>query len=244
MGVGGTGAGGGQGGSLGSVGNISGLGAGYQSLRQGASSTKVLDVPLSWTIRSEIDPQRMLIFSAPLAQADVDGAKVNYYGLGVGYRMPVNSSWSLTPSLHYGGMSSSELNVKSSLVNVALTSAYTIDLADEAKFVIRNMAGYYTTLSYTSLGAGTDDKISNTIIKNGVLYSRPAAMRNVRFAVEYSIVDTRLFGTETFNRGYTEFGVAVASRQSETSRDIVRFGASYLYSQTSKGLGVNFGYWF
>lgn len=226
------------------VNNLIGIGASFTSLRQNGTSNNTFTLPLSYTIRSDIDPRRQLIFNLPIRYTEVEGAKAYSTGLGASYRLPMNDAWTLTPSLSYGLAGSKDLGAVGHAMGASLASTYiftkpTYDIA------IGNMIGHYRTLKLTAGDYSYDPGIANTVFRNGVMYSRPVTVFGKKMSIEYSLIDTRYTGTKLYNQGYDEVGITLGTNKRATSaRSFFRAGANYLFSPNSKGFTLNMGYWF
>lgn len=224
--------------------NLVGIGMRFGSFRQGDLSSQVLTLPLSYTVRSDLDPRRQLIFSMPLTQGSVEGAKTYNAGLGVAYRLPINDDWTLTPSGNYAVTGSRDLGSAAPVVSAAITSNYTFDLEKYA-IAIGNMVGYYKTLQAKIDNVSYDPDIQNTVFRNGVMLSLPTTLFGKRMSSEYSLIDTRFTGTALYMESYQEIGITLGTSRSATSaREYLRGGLNYLSSSKSKGYTAHIGYWF
>jgi len=224
--------------------NLIGLGLRFGQYRQADVDSKSVTLPLSYTIRSDIDPRRQLIISMPVSRTDVQGATSYYTGLGLAYRVPLNDYWTVTPSGNYAVTGSKDLGSMAQMASFSLTSAYVFELS-HMDLTIGNMVGYYKTLRFSHDGYSYDPGISNTVLRNGVMLSSPLTVFGKAMSIEYSLIDTRFSGSELYLSNYHELGVTLGTNRSASSaRSFLRAGASYLFSSKSKGLTVNLGYWF
>lgn len=224
--------------------NLVGLGLRFGSFKQSDFKSNSVALPLSYTIRSDIDPRRQLIINIPLAQTDTQGAKSYYVGSGVTYRRPMNDNWTLAPSFQYAITGSADLGSVAQIVSGSLTSTYIIN-RDSYDIGIGNMVGYYKTLKFSSSGYSFDPGIKNTVLRNGAMLSMPLAALGRNMTIEYSLVDTRFTGSALYMKSYDELGITIGTNKSATSaRSYLRGGISYLHSAQSKGFTANFGYWF
>jgi hypothetical protein len=224
--------------------NLIGIGARFTSLKQDGIRNSSFTVPLSYTIRSDIDPRRQLIFNLPVTYSEVGGAKAYNLGFGASYRLPINDEWTLTPSLSYGAAGSKELGAFGQAVSASLTSGYVIS-GKGYDVAIGNMVGYYSTLKLSVGDYSYNPDISNVVFRNGVLYSQPINAFGKKMSIEYSLIDTRFTGTKLYNNGYDEIGVTLGTNKNASSaRSFYRAGATYLFSPKTKGFSLNIGYWF
>lgn len=226
------------------VNNLIGIGARFTSLRQNGNNSNNFAIPFSYTVRSDIDPRRQLIFNLPVSYTEVEGAKAYSAGFGASYRFPMNDAWTLTPSLNYGLAGSRDLGAVGQAVGASIASTY-IFTKPSYDIAIGNMVGHYRTLKLTAGDYSYNPGIANTVFRNGVMYSRPVTAFGKKMSIEYSLIDTRYTGTKLYNQGYDELGVTLGTnKRANSARSFFRAGASYLHSASSKGFTLNVGYWF
>jgi hypothetical protein len=224
--------------------NLVGLGLRFGQYRQAGLDSKSVTLPLSYTIRSDIDPRRQLVINLPVSRTVVQGSTSYYAGFGMAYRLPVNDEWTLTPSGNYAVTGSDDLGSMAQMASFSLTSAYVFELKN-MDLTIGNMVGYYKTLKFSHGGYSYDPGISNTVFRNGVMLSSPLTVFGKPMSIEYGLIDTRFTGTELYLNNYQEISVTLGTNRSASSaRSFLRAGASYLFSSKSKGLTLNLGYWF
>ncbi|WP_220807911.1 hypothetical protein [Noviherbaspirillum aridicola] len=224
--------------------NLIGIGARVSSIKQDGLRNTSVTIPLSYTIRSDIDPRRQLIFNLPLTYTSVESAKAYNLGFGVAYRLPINDEWTITPSAGYGATGSKDLGAYGQAVSAALTSAYVIS-GSGYDIAIGNMVGIYKTLKLEAGGYSYNPDIQNLVFRNGVMFSQPVNVFGRKMSIEYSLIDTRYTGTKLYNEGYDEIGVTLGTNKNASSaRSFLRAGATYLFSPRSKGFTLNLGYWF
>jgi hypothetical protein len=224
--------------------NLIGIGARLTSLRNGGISNSNFTIPFSYTVRSDIDPRRQLIFNMPVSYSKVDDAKSYNVGLGTAYRIPMNDNWTLTPSVSYNAVSARDLGSYAQAIGSSITSSYVFE-GKGYNVVVGNMVGYYKTLKLSAGGYSYDPGIQNVVFRNGVMYSQPITLSGKKMSIEYSLIDTRFRGTRLHNRGYDEIGVTIGTNKNAMSaRSYLRAGASYIFAPHSKGFTLNVGYWF
>ena len=232
--------------------NLAGLGFEFGYYEQGDLNGQSYQLPLSYTVRSNTDPRRQLTFNLPITVTEIDGARSYSLGIGAGLTWPMNKQWALTPAIDYGLVGSVDLGSVGQILSGSLTSAYVMDIG-KYKLNIGNMAGYYKTLKFSYADYSFDPDIQNTILRNGVMLAIPTDKMKKNTILELFVVDTRFFGSDLFIDQYNEFGFSFGFRKVERKtfkekirnylRDL-RVGATYLYSNESKGFSVNFGYTF
>ncbi len=227
--------------------NYVGIGLSYTQMNMGLGNTRVrtTTVPLSYTIRNDLDPRRQLTFRLPISLTDVEGAKVYNLGLGVSYRVPMSRSWSLTPSFNYAVTGSADLGSAAQVAAAAITSTYYwrnqgYDLG------MGNMLGYMTTMPFKYRNYSYDPNISNTVLRNGVLYSRPTRMLGGKMHFEVALIDTRFFGTDLYSDNYQElkFTLGTTRAANLAATGVFRVGASLIHAPKDRGFNLEFGYWF
>jgi hypothetical protein len=226
--------------------NLVGMGLNYGSynVSQSADRVKTTTLPLSYVIRNDMDPRRQLSFSLPITQVNVGGAMTYHAGLGVGYRIPMNDHWTLTPGGRYSVVASRDRATLSSVYSFSLTSAYVMP-HDGYDVAIGNMLGYYRTGKFASGEYSFDPGIKNIAARNGVMISQPFSGLGKRMSIEYSLIDTRYFGDKPFLSSYQEIGVTLGTSKSALdARSYMRAGLSYMTGKNTHGFNVNLGYWF
>ena len=77
-------------------------------------------LPLSYTVRNDIDPRRQLMLSLPLTLVQTGNAKSVHASLGAAYRLPLSDNWTLTPGGRYAVVASKDRATLSTAVNVFL----------------------------------------------------------------------------------------------------------------------------
>lgn len=237
---GGSGKGGTTGGGT-SGSNLIGFGLQYSALNLGNQKVRTATLPLSYTIQDAGDPRHQLQISLPLTVGDAAGAKTYYAGLGLAWRLPVNSQWTLSPGAKVSGAGSKDLAIATAMGAVSLTSAYVIDL-DRVDIAIGNMIGRYKSFKLKVDDFSVDPKIANTVYRNGVMLLHPVGER---FSLEYSLIDTRYTGTKLYYDSVQEVGITVGTnKRASSTGSFVRAGLSYLRSKDADGVQANFGYWF
>lgn len=226
------------------AGNLVGVGARVTALREDGIDNTSVTLPFSYTVRSDIDPRRQLIFSLPLTYTKVEKAESYNLGFGMAYRLPVNDNWSLTPGVSYGAVGSSDLGSYAQALGASITSTYVLE-GKGFDVVIGNMVGYYKTLKLSVNDYSYNPDIHNGVFRNGIMLSQPIRIGGKRMSIEYALVDTRFVGTKLYNQGYDEISVTLGTnRNAMSARSFLRAGASYLFSPDTKGVRLNLGYWF
>ncbi len=232
--------------SAGSNNNLIGVGLSYGSYNVSNSGDKVTtaSIPLSYTIRNDIDPRRQLSFSMPITVVEVGSAKTVHSGLGVSYRLPVNDNWTITPSARYSAVASADRATVATLYSASVASNYVIPMSG-FDIAIGNMLGYYQTGKFSAGDYSFDPAIKSMAMRNGVMLSQPVNFGK-KMTVEYSLIDTRYFGGDKpFLDNFQEFGITIGTNKSaQDARSFVRGGVTFMRGPNTQGFTANIGYWF
>ncbi|MBL8446753.1 MAG: hypothetical protein JNJ44_04985 [Zoogloeaceae bacterium] len=224
--------------------NNFGIGLNFSNLRVGGLQTRVTTLPLSYTIRNNIDPRRQLAFSMPISLSDTEGAKSYHINPGVSYRVPMTDAWSVSAAARVGIVGSMDIGSLAGVVSGSVASTYAIR-GSGFDVAIGNMVGYYATTKVSSGDYSANPEIRNVVLRNGVMLSQPVRIGGMPLSAEYSVIDTRYLGTEIYVDNTQEIGVTVGTNRSAfSSRSFLRGGLSYLRGRDTHGVSVNIGYWF
>lgn len=226
--------------------NLIGAGLSYGSYSITGKSDKIstTSIPLSYTIRNDIDPRRQLVISLPLTKVSVGDADSYHGGLGLAYRVPVTDNWTLTPSGKYSVVGSKDRATVSTVMSANLMSTYAIPM-DSYHVAIGNMVGLYKTGKFSSGDYSFDPDIKLTMARNGVMLSHTPALLGGKMAAEYSLIDTRYIGNKPFVSNTQEIGITVGTNKNAgNARSYTRAGLSYVRGKDTRGFTVNLGYWF
>ncbi len=222
-----------------------GIGLEYGHMSPNGISVDSLTIPLSYSVRNDLDPRRQLLLRMPISIVDVDGAKAYHLGFGAAYRYPMNARWSLVPSVNYAFTAATDLGSTAQLASAGVTSTYYWRL-DGYDVGIGNMLSYVTTMPFSYQGYDYDPGISNTVLRNGVVISVPTRVRGRKMHFETSLVDTRFFGSELFDDNYQElrFTLGTTRSSSSASTGLFRVGLALRHTPNDNGYKLEFGYWF
>lgn len=224
--------------------NSFGIGLNFSSLTVKGLQTRVTTIPLSYTIRNNIDPRRQLSFGMPITLSDTEGAMTYHINPGVSYRVPMTDAWSLSGAVRLGLVGSADIATLAGVVSGSVASTYAIR-APGFDVAIGNMVGYYATTKVSSGDYSGNPNINNVVLRNGVMISQPVTLAGSSLSAEYSFIDTRYLGTEIYVDNTQEIGVTLGTNRSAfSSRSFLRAGASYLRGRDTHGLSLNIGYWF
>ena len=224
---------------------LPGVGAQVGLLRDHGRSARSLTIPLSYTLRSDLDPRRQFSMSLPLTVADVDGARTLQGALGAAMRQPVTRDWALSGNAGFAIVRAADLGSAGKIGSLSLSSSVVWRGAG-SDMVMGNLVGHYRTLGGTVNGVDTGSGISNTVFRNGLLWSMPApSWLGFGRSIEYSVVNTHYTGTELYLRNYSELGLSIGSnKRADSTRSYMQGGLSVLVSAKTTGLLASYGYWF
>ena len=219
-----------------------GIGLEYGQMTQGDTDVSNLTVPLSYSIRNDLDPRRQLLLRMPISIVDVDGAKAYHLGFGASYRFPMSQYWTLAPSINYAFTAATDLGSTAQMAATGLTSTYYwrkpgYDVG------IGNMLSFATTLPFSYGGYDYDPHISNTVLRNGVMWSRPTLVSGRKMYFETSLIDTRFFGSKLYADNYQELRFSLGTARSAKATSVFRAGLALRHMTSDNGFNVEFGYW-
>ena len=222
-----------------------GPGLSLGTVSSGGISTNSTTLPLSYTIRNDLDPRKQWSFHLPLTTSDTAGGKSYGGSLGVAYRFPVNDEWALMPSVSYGITGSADLGAAAAMLAASVTSQYMMRM-DGYDLAFGNMIGMYQSSKLSAGDYAVDPKINNTVFRNGVMASFPTDAFGTRAAIEVSFILTNFTGTALYSNQYQELGVTLGTNKSaNAARTYYRAGLTYLSGENGiTGARLNFGYWF
>lgn len=224
---------------------LPGLGGQLGLLRDNGQSQRSLTVPLSLTLRSDLDPRRQFAVAMPITLSSVDGARALQGALAASLRLPLSNAWSLSGSLGYAVVRAEDLGSAGQIGSLSLTSSYVMR-GDNGDLAIGNMIGHYRTLGGRINGVDTGSGIANTVLRNGLLWSMPApAWLGFGRSVEASLVNTHYLGSALYLRNYSEAGLTVGTnKRADSTRSYMQAGLSLLFSSKTTGVMAHCGYWF
>lgn len=227
------------------VNNLFGANIEIGNFSQNGISTQSITIPFSYTIRSDIDPNRQLSFYAPVTVMDSLGSKSYSVSLGTSYRVPVNDEWALTSALGYSITGSNDLGSAAGILGVSVTSQYTMQFQNFS-MAIGNMIGVYQTNKITVGDYSIDPGIRNTVFRNGLLASFPVNVFESPMSLEFDYVNTLYTGTDLYSNKYNEFGVSLGTNKSANSkRSYIRGSLTYIMGENNiKGTRFSLGFWF
>lgn len=212
------------------------------------TDTSQCTVPLSYTIRNEIDPRRRLTLKMPITRLDFEGSSTTHVGLGAAYTYPFGARWYVTPSLSYTLANKGDFLSKANLLSASVTSAYFYK-AERFDVGIGNMLGY----NYTVNEDGWADPTlttpyrggHNLVLRNGILFAWPGRLLGAKSYWESNLVLTNYFGDKTFTDNQIELTLSVGNRRSaKVTAGGHRVGLTLIDTDNLWGAKLAWGYWF
>jgi hypothetical protein len=224
--------------------SVIGAGVLLSSHKVGDSTVRSATIPLSYTVRNDIDPRRQALVRAGFGVLDSAGSKSYQGRLSAGYRFPMSDSWVLTPILGMSLAGSRDAGFLVGVFNGSLASTYTWEF-DGFDVTMGNMLGYYQTFKPPGSKYTSDPKIRNTAFMNGLLLSQPVSFGGSKMSIEYGISDTRLTGTTLYQNSSQEFTLSLGTNKNALSaRSFLRGTLALQRAKDSKGVSLGVNYWF
>ena len=210
----------------------------------GDSTVRSLSVPLSYTVRNDIDPRRQALVRAGFGVLDSAGSKSYQARLSAGYRFPMSDAWVLTPMLGMSLAASADAAFFVGVAHGSLASTYTWEF-DSFDLTMGNMLGYYQTFNPPGLKYSLDPKIRTTAIVNGLFLSQPVSFGGSKMSIEYGVSDSRLSGTSLYQNNFQEVTISLGTNKNALSaRSFLRGTLALQRAKDSKGVSLNVNYWF
>ncbi len=210
----------------------------------GDATVRSASVPLSYTVRNDIDPRRQAMLRAGFGVLDSAGSKSYQGRLSGGYRFPMSDEWVLTPMLGVSVAGSRDAAYVVGVMNASLASTYTWE-RESFDVTMGNMLGYYRTFKPSGAAFVSDPKIRNTAFMNGILISQPVSMGGRKLSIEYGLSDIRLMGTELYQNSAQELTLSLGTNKNALSaRSFLRATLALQRAKDSKGVSFSVNYWF
>ena len=205
---------------------------------------KTTTLPLSYTIRNDIDPRRQLTFSTPITLLQLGDTRTVHTGLGLAYRLPMNDRWTLTPAGRVSVVASVDRATASLLYSGSLSSNYVIPVKG-FDLVIGNMVGYYATGKVAVGDYSASPDLRYTATRNGIMISQPVTLGR-KLTAEYSLIDTRYIGSQKpLIDNFQELGITLGTNKSALdARSAFRGGLTLTRGPNLRGATANVGFWF
>ena len=208
------------------------------------ATVRSISVPLSYTVRNDIDPRRQALVRAGFGELDSAGSKSYQGRLSAGYRFPMSDAWVLTPMLGASLAGSKDAAFYVGVVHGSLASTYTWEFGG-FDLTMGNMLGYYQTFEPPGKSFSTDPKIRTTALVNGLFLSQPVSFGGNKMSMEYGVSDSRLSGTTLYQNNSQEVTVSLGTNKSALSaRSFLRATLALQRAKDSKGVSLSVNYWF
>jgi len=220
-----------------------GLGVVFSRMKVAGVQQTALGVPISYTVRNDIDPRRQALLRADLSALRSGGAMGYQARFSAGYQFPMSDEWKTSARGTVGVVGSSDAATLATMVGASIASSYTMEF-DGFDLSIGNMLGYYQTVTAKAESVSVNPGIKNTALRNGIILSQPVSLWGRKMVAEYSIADTRFFGTKIYQTNLQEFSVSVGTRRSESARSSTRLTASFVRGKDAKGIQLYLNHWF
>ena len=224
--------------------SVIGAGVLISSHSVGDANVRSISVPLSYTVRNDIDPRRQALVRAGFGELDSAGSKSHQARLSAGYRFPMSDSWVLTPMLGASVAGSKDAAFYVGVFHGSIASTYTWEF-DGFDLTMGNMLGYYQSFSPQGKSFATDPKIRTTAVVNGLFLSQPVSFGGSKMSMEYGVSDARLSGTSLYQNNSQEISISLGTNKSALSaRSFLRGTLALQRAKDSKGVSLSVNYWF
>lgn len=214
-----------------------GLGVVLSHMKVAGVQQTAVGIPISYTVRNDIDPRRQALLRADLSALRSGGAMGYQARFSAGYQFPMSDEWKLAARGTVGFVGSQDAATLATMIGGSIASSYTLEF-DGFDLSIGNMLGYYQTLSAKAESVSVNPGIKNTALRNGIILSQPVTVGGRKMVAEYGLADTRFFGTEIYQSSLQELSFSLGTRRSESARSSTRITASFVRGKDAKGLQV------
>ena len=224
--------------------SVIGAGVLISSHSVAGADVRSISVPLSYTVRNDIDPRRQALVRAGFGELDSAGSKSYQARLSAGYRFPMSDAWVLTPMLGASVAGSKDAAFYVGVVHGSLASTYTWEF-DSFDLTMGNMLGYYQSFSPPGRSFATDPGVRTTAIVNGLFLSQPVSFGGSKMSMEYGVSDTRLSGTSLYQNNSQEVSISLGTNKTALSaRSFLRGTLALQRARDSRGVSLSVNYWF
>lgn len=214
-----------------------GLGVVFSHMKVAGVQQTAVGVPVSYTVRNDIDPRRQALLRADFSALKSGGAMGYQARFSAGYQFPMSDEWKLAARGTVGFIGSEDAATLATMVGASIASSYTMEF-DGFDLSIGNMLGYYQTLTAKAESVSVNPGIKNTALRNGIILSQPMTVGGRKMVAEYSFADTRFFGTKIYQTSLQEFSFSLGTRRSEGARSSTRITGSYVRGKDAKGIQI------
>jgi Autotransporter beta-domain len=223
--------------------SVLGAGVVLSSHRVLGAQVKSIAIPLSYTVRNDIDPRRQALLRATVGMVDTAGSRSFQGRFAAGYRFPMSDQWVLTPMAGLSFAGSRDAAYAVGVLNGSMASTYTWEF-ESFDLTMGNMLGYYQSfklpVKYTA-----DPQLRVMALVNGFFISQPVSIGERRLSIEYGFSDTRLGGTKLYQRDSQELTISLGTNKSALSaRSYLRASLALQRAKDSRGASLSVNYWF
>jgi hypothetical protein len=223
--------------------SVLGAGVVLSSHRVLGALIKSIAIPLSYTVRNDIDPRRQALLRATVGMVDTAGSRSFQGRFAAGYRFPMSDQWVLTPMAGLSFAGSRDAAYAVGVLNGSMASTYTWEF-ESFDLTMGNMLGYYQSfklpVKYTA-----DPQLRVMALVNGFFISQPVSIGERRLSIEYGFSDTRLGGTKLYQRNSQELTISLGTNKSALSaRSYLRASLALQRAKDSRGASLSVNYWF
>lgn len=194
--------------------------------------TTVVSLPLRYSYAPCLD--YALIIDVPLTYLRNGGASSVVGSLGVGFQMPVTSSWALTPMIRMGSGGSLDLCTSGNFFSTGLTSLYTLPVSSFL-LSMTNYAGYFTSTNLWLTGVNFNYRLQTWVFKNGLSLTTTEGYcvweRPLYFNVY--VIDSAFTKNHLYMNHYDEVGIGVIATGVNPclEADALTLQMSYLFGE-------------
>jgi hypothetical protein len=207
-------------------------------------TVRTLSIPLSYTVRNDIDPRRQALLRGGIGVVDEAGSRAYNARVSAGYRFPMSDDWVLTPMAGVSVAGSQDAGYFTGVFNGSVASTY---LFEQAGFdvTIGNLVGYYKTFKPSGSGTAMDPGIGQLTLRNGIMLSQPVLMFGSKMSAEYGLSDTRYLNSTLYQQNGQDLSISLGTNKNAFSaRSFFRATLLLQRARDSHGVALNVNYWF
>ena len=233
-----------EGSARGAAGSLVGIGMVISRYEIAGVTVKTLSVPLSYTVRNDIDPRRQALLRGEVGVIDSGGTRIYNGRASAGYRFPMSDEWVLTPMAGVSLSGSDAAAFYTGVVNGSLASTYTFENSG-FDITVGNLLGYYRTFKPGGSGTAMNPGIGEFALRNGILLSQPVVLWGSKMSAEYGFTDTRFLGGSLYHRDGQGLSFSLGTNKSAFSaRSFFRATLLIERARDAHGVSLNVNYWF
>ncbi len=222
-----------------------GIGFDIGAYKAGDYSQTVVSLPLQYTIFLD-DPGYQIKFDLPLKYLDTEGGATYSASLGVGFRIPINEDWSVTPAIRFGAVGSRDLGSGAGVYSGSLTTNYNY-YWDDLKFTFGLIGAVYKTTSLSISDYELDYDMLNYMLKYGAGVEGSVDMTWFGLPTSWQVnfSGTNFFGDDLYIDTFFDLAASIGTRAvSKGDWSSLRVGITLTAAEQFTGARLNFGYKF